>query len=224
MKKIIQTLQQNERLSVVISLSITSALSVFLVFFRVYQTKMPIYVFLIWNLILATIPYVIGLYLFSKRRENFKSFKYIILFFLWLIFLPNAPYILTDLIHLRIREGFPLVLDLIILLFYAWTGLMMCLYSIKDLQQIIQLKYGKKWSMLFTLTIPFICAFGVYIGRFLRYNSWDFVFNFDSVAKDILKHIVFPHQHVEAVTITFLLGSFILVAYYSLELNKKVAE
>lgn len=224
MKNIIQSLQQNNRLKIVAMLFFTSALSIALVFYRVYQTKMLAYIFLIWNLILATIPYVIGLYLYTKRNQQQSIISYSILLFTWLMFLPNAPYILTDLIHLRIREGFLLLLDLIILLFCAWIGLMMCLYSIKDMQQIIQLKYGKQWSIPFTIIIPFVCAFGVYLGRFLRYNSWDIVFNFDTVAIDILKHIVFPHQHIEAVTITFLLGSFILIAYQSIELNNKTSE
>lgn len=220
MKKIIQTLKQNNRLKIVTMLIFASTLSVALVFYRIQQTKMLMFIFLIWNLILATIPYVIGLYLYTKRNQQSSVLQWSILFFIWLIFLPNAPYILTDLIHLKVRGNFPLILDLIMLLFYAWIGLMMCLYSIKDIQQIILIKYGKKWSTAFTYIIPFVCAFGVYVGRFLRYDSWQIISNFDTVMVDILKHIVFPHEHINAIAFTILLGSFILLAFQSIDLKR----
>ncbi len=220
MKKIIQTLKQNNRLKIVTMLIFASTLSVALVCYRIQQTKNLVFIFLIWNLILATIPYVIGLYLYTKRNQQSSILQWSILFFIWLIFLPNAPYILTDLIHLKVRGNFPLILDLIMLLFYAWIGLMMCLYSIKDIQQIILIKYGKKWSTVFTYIIPFVCAFGVYVGRFLRYDSWQLISNFDTVMVDILKHIVFPQEHINAIAFTLLLGTFILFAFKSIDLKR----
>jgi uncharacterized membrane protein len=96
----------------------------------------------------------------------------------------------------------------------------MCLYSIKDIQQIILIKYGKKWSTAFTYIIPFVCAFGVYIGRFLRYDSWQLISNFDTVMVDILKHIVFPQEHINAIAFTLLLGTFILFAFKSIDLKR----
>ena len=96
------------------------------------------FLFLIWNLFLAWIPYWIALCI-PKIYEFFKS-KIIIAFalLLWLLFFPNAPYILTDLLHIKVRTPIPLWYDVMMILTFAWTGLMLGFLSLFEVQLFLQ--------------------------------------------------------------------------------------
>lgn len=127
------------------------------------------YMFLIWNLILAWIPFLLARMVLIVPFRPFQIAGLI----LWLLFLPNAPYILTDLMHLRPRANIPLYFDLIMIVSYAWTGLLLGFLSLIDVQQWISKVTGKNLDQLLALTIIPLCALGVYLGRFLRWNSWE---------------------------------------------------
>jgi uncharacterized membrane protein len=138
------------------------------------------YAFLLWNIFLAWIP--LG---FAYAAESFSwNRKTLILVmpfvaFLWLLFFPNAPYILTDLFHLSWRKDInvPIWFDTLLLLWFAWTGLSLGLISMFMMQNIIHRAFGRITGWLFVLSVGFLASLGIYIGRFLRWNSWDVLFN-----------------------------------------------
>lgn len=130
------------------------------------------YIFLAWNLFLALIPWWISNYL--KQKESLQL-KYFPLIGMWLLFIPNSPYILTDLFHLRPRPYLPLWFDLVLVLSFALIGMIVFLKSLKDMLTLLK---GYVNPMLFTLVTPVIfwlISFGLYLGRYLRFNSWNVV-------------------------------------------------
>lgn len=118
-------LKQKNRLNVLVLFFLTTALCVTLVVLRVRYTSKITFVFLVWNIFLALIPYAIStiVVLYHERIRN--RWLLVIPFLAWLCFFPNAPYILTDLFHLKPRTGVPFWFDLALILFFAWNGLML---------------------------------------------------------------------------------------------------
>lgn len=146
--------------------------SVTLLTYRIIKSDSLSYIFLAWNLFLALIPWWISNYL--KQKESLQ-FKHAPLLGIWLLFIPNSPYILTDLFHLRPRPYLPLWFDLVLVLSFALIGMIVFLKSLKDVLSILKTYVS---PMLFTLLTPFIfwlISFGLYLGRYLRFNSWNVV-------------------------------------------------
>ena len=133
------------------------------------------YTGLIWNLFLAWIPFVLAYlaYILSWRR----SLMYIVIpafAILWLIFFPNAPYILTDLQHLgQASANVPLWYDVILLIWFSWTGMLLGIVSLNLMQEIIRREFGRWFGWLFVFFVAVLSSAGVYVGRFIRLNSWD---------------------------------------------------
>ncbi len=146
--------------------------SVILLTYRIIKSESLSYIFLAWNLFLALIPWWISNYL--KQKETLYL-KYLPLLGAWLLFIPNSPYILTDLFHLKPRPYLPLWFDLVLVLSFALIGMIVFLKSLKDMFAILKTHVS---PMLFTILIPFVfwlIAFGLYLGRYLRFNSWNVV-------------------------------------------------
>ncbi|MBP8033511.1 MAG: DUF1361 domain-containing protein [Bacteroidia bacterium] len=146
--------------------------SVTLLTYRILKSDGLSYIFLAWNLFLALIPWWISNYL--KQKQSLQL-KHIPLFGIWLLFIPNSPYILTDLFHLRPRPYLPLWFDLVLVLSFALIGMIVFLKSLNDMLSILKAYVS---PMLFTLLTPvvfWLISFGLYLGRYLRFNSWNVV-------------------------------------------------
>lgn len=149
------------------SLIFASVISVALIFFR----GGPDFSYMIWNLFLAWVPYVISVCLIKKEIPK-KTFA--VFFFLWLLFFPNAPYLITDIIHVASGPSRMLWYDSMLFFFFAWVGLFIGMVSLFHIHQYLR-QYWKGWvSELMIFLICFLSSFGVYLGRFERWNSWDF--------------------------------------------------
>jgi uncharacterized membrane protein len=136
------------------------------------------YAFLVWNIFLAWIPLGIAytVSVFAQRRR-FLLLAVPFAALLWLIFFPNAPYILTDLQHLgMIRPDVPLWFDMLLLIWFAWTGLLLGLVSLFLMHSIVIRELGRVTGWAFVLAVGMLTSLGIYVGRFLRWNSWDLFF------------------------------------------------
>ena len=133
--------------------------------------------FLIWNLFLAFVPYIISSYFQSLDTKNNPKFKLYTLLTIWLLFIPNSFYIITDLVHLDNSDGFIFWLDLIIISSYALIGFGLGLLSLSHFEKTLQTIISKKYATIILFCISSLCGFGIYVGRILRYNSWDIISN-----------------------------------------------
>jgi uncharacterized membrane protein len=207
-----------ERFKLYALLFASAALGVAMVFVRVHFSGTLSYTFLFWNLFLAVIPFGISSLLFRLNSAKAKTPALVFypLAALWLLFFPNAPYVLTDLIHLR-PITVPLWYDLLLLLSFAWTSLMFGFVSLSDMQQLVRQRFNTATGWLFACTALALGSFGIYLGRFLRWNSWDILTEPQKLASDILEPLLNPLDHVGTYGFTVLLTAFLLLAYLMLQ-------
>ena len=197
------------------SLMISVSAGILLIIFRVIYSGEPDYLFLIWNLFLAYIPLFISRYIELKHSIQDKTGLLVIFLMFWLLFYPNAPYIITDFFHLFERPEAPLWLDLIIITIFAWNGLIAGFLSLHSMQKIISTKTGTKASWMFVILILILASFGVYIGRYLRYNSWDVFFMPFYLFRDLAFIAIHPGHNKDAYGMTIGLSMFLITSYFS---------
>lgn len=201
-------------------LNLACAICIMLVVARVAYSDTRDRTGLIWNLFLAWIPFMLSYFahLVSWRRNTL----YLIIpaiAFLWLIFFPNAPYMLTDLQDLSRRAtNAPLWYDVIIVVWCSWTGMMLGVISLYLMQDIVVRTFGRTTGWLFVFVISALSSFGIYIGRFVRLNSWDILQNPAETAQEILGIVIDPSMRLAAFTIsyaTFFIFVFLLLYAFS---------
>lgn len=175
-------------LAALLLLGLISLAAVALVGARWRYSGFPAYFFLIWNLFLAWAPLAAAWWVLRLRGVLSR----LVAGALWLLFLPNAPYILTDLIHLGRAPGAPLWFDLLLLLTYALVGLLLGFASLAMLHAAIAARFGQVAGWLFAAGSLALSSYGVYVGRFLRWNSWDLIFRPGTVMSDIVAALADP--------------------------------
>jgi uncharacterized membrane protein len=159
--------------------------------------------FLVWNLFLAWIPFMIsGLF---KKMFNADKWKQVIVFITWILFFPNALYIVTDLIHLEQETSVPKWYDAVLLFSSSAIGVIMAFVSLLRIEKFLAFKFNRRMVEFIVFAILFLGSFGVYLGRFLRWNSWDIVSNPLGLFSSVVQLFVFPLQHVQTWGITIIL-------------------
>jgi len=189
-----------------------SALCVATVEFRGHHTGDPYYRFLIWNLVLAWAPFAFALAAYAGARRGGGS-AVVVFGVLWLLFFPNAPYLLTDFIHLSESPSAPLWYDALMLASFAWTGLLLGFASLYLMQMIWQRAAGPVVAWLGVLAALGLASFGVYLGRFLGFNSWDALVRPRGIAHVIRTDLENPFRHPRLFASLLVLTASLTVAY-----------
>lgn len=217
MKKILT----HPRFKITLLLAIMSLICLALSIFRVYKTNHTLFLFLNWNLFLAFVPWVLTSIV--MLTPSLKKNKWVLLPVLlsWILFFPNAPYILTDLFHLRIDTKVPIWYDLILILSFAWTGLLYGIVSLFDIEKILSPFIHKRMITVISMFLLFVSGFGIYIGRFLRWNSWDILNNPIALLGDVGDRFIHPSSHPRTWAVTILMGLFLNMIYWSMRLLNK---
>jgi len=177
---------------------------------RIWITGQMAFLFLLWNLVLAYLPFAISNYIINRKHIQKPTF--LILAVCWLLFFPNAPYLITDLIHLKQRTA-PLWFDAALLFLAAINGLWIGCLSLVQMEKKWQLFFPAIKPVFFTGAVMLLSGFGVYLGRVLRFNSWDIVSNPFVLLSAVLKRIVFPWQYIYTWEITLLFAAILFVCY-----------
>lgn len=167
------------------------------------------YVFLVWNLFLAFVPWWISSYLITKSG---LSWFCTLLLGIWLLFLPNAPYILTDLFHLKARPGIPLWFDLALILSFACTGMLLFYRSLHQVLAFLTSLISRRKLLWFSYSVFFLIAFGVYLGRFIRLNSWDVVHPF-AMMRACSRLFLDAHVAMDAAAFTIVFATLLLFLF-----------
>ena len=207
-------------IAVFVLLNLACLIVIMLVVARIAYSETGRHIGLVWNLFLAWIPFMLAYFahLVSWRKSTLY-FIIPVIAFLWLIFFPNAPYMLTDLQDLA-RRSFdaPLWYDVIIVVWASWTGMLLGVISLYLMQDIITRTFGRTPGWVFVFLISALSSFGIYIGRFVRLNSWDILQNPSEVGQEILGVVIDPSMRLAAFTIlytTFFLFVFLLLYSFS---------
>lgn len=193
---------------------VLTAFSVFLVLFYTVWSDTSYFLYIIWNIFLAFLPFLISSnLLWYKNQGKFGTPIFIFGLLVWLALFPNAPYLVTDLIHLGANPSVPFIFDFLILFISAWVGMYLGVYSLFHVEEIFFDKYGKKITNSLLFVIILISSFGIYIGRFLRWNSWDVFLRPGYLVKDISEVVNHPHNYPEAYVSTAVFFVFITLSY-----------
>ena len=210
-------LKESGRLNTTILLFILCLFSFGLSLFRILYTHTFEFLFLSWNLFLAFIPWFISSVIILKKLQN-KKFLLVIMILSWVIFFPNSPYILTDLFHLGMSSKAPLWYDLILILSFAWAGLLFGFVSLMDIEKVLESYVGKGKTTFISIGFLFLSGFGIYIGRYLRWNSWDIILSPFALSSDILSKISHPIYYSRAWGLTLFIGLLLNLIYFSFKL------
>jgi len=197
-------------------MAFSSLVCVTLVAARIEYSDTTRHLGLVWNLFLAWIPFALAYLAYALSwKKPLLYYMLPITASLWLIFFPNAPYILTDLQHLaRYSASAPLWYDVILMVWFSWTGLLLGLVSLYLMHDIIHRTFGRLPGWAFVFIVSGLSSFGVYLGRFVRFNSWDLLNDPKEVAVTVLGLVIDPSMRVIAFTVLF--AVFYLFVYITL--------
>ena len=190
-----------------------SLFSMLLTLVRVFVTGSSMFLFLWWNLFLAFIPWSIATLVRVRQIRNRWILS--ILLICWVVFFPNAPYILTDLVHLQNNRGAPLWFDMMLILSFGFAGMLYGFVSLHLLETRFLRTLSRLWSTVVSVGLIYLACFGIYLGRFLRWNSWDLVDDPGRVMSDIFVRVADPFAHRETWGFTLLFGTFLSLVYWS---------
>jgi uncharacterized membrane protein len=200
---------RSRRVLAIVGLLAASVLCVGLLGLRIRETGDGYYRFLVWNLFLAWIPLGLAVVAYSRSRRGVDALTAALLV-AWLLFFPNAPYLLTDFIHLA-QGPAPLWYDALMLSAFAWTGLLLGFASLYLVQMILRRAAGAAVSWLGVLGSLVLASFGVYIGRFVRLNSWDVLLHPGRVVEVVHARLVAEPPEVAQALVA--LTAFLSVGY-----------
>ena len=190
-KYLIARMGEPRTLSVHQQLLLSAAFSLLLLVARMLYTGHILFAFLVWNLFLAWVPYALTRKMEADRIGG-KRFWFLGL--VWLLFLPNSFYILTDLFHLTLDRAMPLWYDLALLLSFAWSGMLLGVHSMHTMEGLLSRRLHLRLGWLFVLPLMALNAFGIYLGRYLRFNSWDVLANPFELLGDIVYLFIHPFR------------------------------
>lgn len=171
------------------------------------------FMFLPWNLFLGWIPFLIAYHLEWIRRSILGNVITWPALLMWLLFLPNAPYLITDLIHLKYRPPLPVWYDMLMLYCFAWTGLMLGFFSLLYTRDFWARHISPNTVGLFVFSSLALCSFGIYIGRFQRWNSWDLITNPLGLVYDIFSILTHPMENIRYFGITIVIFCLLSLVY-----------
>lgn len=202
------------------------ALVTVLILARVLYTGSYNFLFLFWNIFLAWVPFIISGIILRMALNYDKKYLGVMIIggILWLITFPNAPYLVTDVIHLRTAKLIPLWYDVILLFVTAFVGMLFTFHSLSHIEKVLKIKYSKIKTSVFLGLLIFISSFGIYVGRFLRWNSWDVFTNPSELVIDIWKVFLHPNLYKEAYAFTLVMLVFIGVSYSAWKSGNETSE
>jgi uncharacterized membrane protein len=199
------------------ALTFASGVSVSLVLARICWTGKLHYGFLVWNLFLAWLPLLFAL-LAREQYQNTsgRNGNFLGLTAAWLLFFPNSPYIFTDVIHLATHFYSHFWVDLVLVLSCALTGFVLGFLSLFLMQSIVRQVWGGLASWVFIAGVAGLSGFGIYLGRFLRFNSWDVIFKPVTVYHGIGHWAANPLGNATSFAFPILFAAFLFIAYVML--------
>jgi uncharacterized membrane protein len=137
----------------------------------------------------------------------------------WLIFFPNAPYLLTDFQHLSDAGGnVPLWFDVVLMIWFAWTGLLLGIASLYLMQEIVADTFNPLIGWIFVVGATTFSSVGVFLGRFLRWNSWDLLYDPIPIARDMASIVRHPITNIPTYVFTILFTLLFLFIYLTIHL------
>jgi uncharacterized membrane protein len=201
------------RLFVVATLGVLSACGLALILVRNSRVGTNDFDNLAWNLFLAWVPFVVSLGVYDLYRRGVSALRLAPAALLWLVFLPNAPYLVTDLVYLREFRNVPLWYDAVMLTTFAGVGLLLGFCSLYLMHSVARRAFGASAGWASVTIVLALAGFGVYLGRFARFNSWDIVTDPSRLAGELWQGVSNPLAHPWAIAASVVVGTLLIGGY-----------
>lgn len=169
------------------------------------------FIFLFWNLFLALIPLVFSHKLTgSATKSSAQQYCWAAL---WLLFFPNSVYIITDIFHFYERPPIAKWYDLILLFSSALNGMIAGFISLLEVEKWLKGKVKQRFVQPVLAFVLLLSSFGIYLGRYLRFNSWDIVAHPFRLGRGIFAHIIYPQQYAQSWLLSLVFGLWFYLIY-----------
>ena len=189
-------------------LLVLSVLCVSMQLIRMYDSQSTTFVKMIWNLFLAWVPLVAAM----AMVESNKPKVLIVLAAFWLLFFPNSPYLITDLVHLEPSPSYHWY-DIALFYTFAFTGLLTGVISTLIVYGKLRAFFEINISRIIIMVCMYAAGFGVYVGRFLRWNSWDVAVRPMHLVETMWQHVLHPMEYKLAWGVTLMGGSLLFAVF-----------
>jgi uncharacterized membrane protein len=208
------------RFHFLLALTFSALVSIGLFAYGAYRNHSLVYDYLIWNLFLAGLPLLLALRLTHLlQRKLWSAWEPLLFTFLWLLFLPNSFYMVSDFIHLADIPSKDILYDAVMFSSFIYLGVSLGFGSLYLVHQELKKRLQTRTAAVLIAITLLICSFAIYIGRDLRWNSWDVIFNPAGLLFDISDRFLHPEAYpgMFRTVITFfaLLTSLYSVAWQS---------
>lgn len=181
------------------------------------RTGLQRHAYLIWNLCLAWVPLIFALLTCEQvRTGNGRNWRLFGFAGAWLVFFPNAPYIFTDLVHISAATSRHYWADLAMILACALTGLLLWFVSLYLMQGLVARRFGGRVGWGFVTLMAGLTSFGIFLGRFHRFNSWDVVTKPSEVYAGISSWATTAKSYQPTVTFPLVFTVFLFISYLML--------
>lgn len=194
---------------VVQALLVSNGVSLLLFGLRIMGTQTFDYWFLFWNLFLAWVPVLFAwLLIRALRTRVWVQPLPVLLTLLWLGFLPNSFYIMSDLIHLQSTGDIGVLYDAVFMLSFIWNGAVAGFLSMYWVHcEVVKRRTPQIGALVMAVVIG-LTSFAIYLGRSLRWNTWDVLVNPAGLLFDVSERVINPLSHAQFLTTT---GTFLLL-------------
>jgi uncharacterized membrane protein len=195
-----------------------TAVSLGFYFAGAYTNQSLRYAYLTWNLFLSWLPLLtVALLLRSLRTRLWTHWLAFSLTVLWVFLLPNSFYMISDFIHIQDVPRHNLLYDVVMFTSFIITAVSLGFSSLYLVHAELRKRLRLRDSSVVIGLILFVCSFAIYLGRDLRWNSWDVLLNPAGILFDVSDHLIHPMQHSGMFTTTLsffvLLGSVYVVGW-----------
>lgn len=200
------------RTQFIVALGASTLVSVGLFVYGAWRNSSLDYDYLVWNLFLAWLPLIFAVRLIVLLRHKlWSSWEALAVSTLWLVFLPNSFYMISDFIHLQEVQRVDILYDAVMFTSFIYTGVVLGFSSLYLIHIQLRRRLPSPAATAWIAATLLICSSAVYVGRDLRWNSWDLLTNPGGLLFDIsdrLQHpAAYPQMLVTIVTFFILLAS-----------------
>lgn len=212
------------RSGVVRAILISNLVSIILFLLRALATSDTTFWFMLWNLILAWVPLALVWALLSEiKNKSWREPFPVLLTLGWLLFLPNSFYMVSDLLHLEPTGDINIIFDVVFFMSFIWNGLLAGFLSLRLVHEVLLARQKPRTAHYLIAGVLLANSFAIYLGRSLRWNSWDvlaspFAILFD-VSERLINPLSYPQAFLTTTTFFMLLGSMYWVIYELMPLS-----
>lgn len=202
-----------------ISLIVSSVVSGVLYLAGVWANHDTAFGYLIWNLCLAWLPLFLVLWLTKiLKTQLWSNWLPLIVTICWLVFLPNSFYMISDYVHLQEVQRVDLLYDVVMFTSFIFNGALLGFISLYLVHNELLKRLSRRSSASLIALVILMCSFAIYIGRDLRWNTWDLLTQTTALLFDVSDRFLHPLGHPQALTTTVsffvLLSSLYAVGWY----------